>query len=82
MYHSLETKIWFLIIFLSLKKSLNLFQIWTFCLTFTYYVPFEDIKNRFKKSTSSILMETVTIPVELVVEWYFYLHHPHKSLTF
>ena len=27
-------------------------------------------------------METVTIPVELVAECYFYIHLPHKSLTF
>ena len=31
-YHSLETMIWFLIIFLPLKESLTLFQIWSFCL--------------------------------------------------
>ena len=30
-YHSLETRIWFLIIFLLLKESLTLFQIWFLC---------------------------------------------------
>ena len=32
MYHSLEKRIWFTIIFLLLKKTLTLFQIWIFLL--------------------------------------------------
>ena len=31
MHHSLETRIWFLIVFLTLKESLTLFQTWIFC---------------------------------------------------
>ena len=49
MYHSLEMIIWFLIISLPLKESLALFRIWTFCYTFTYFVPFGVIENRFTK---------------------------------
>ena len=37
-YHSLETRIWFLIIFLPLKESLTLFQIWFFCLSWIIMV--------------------------------------------
>ena len=49
MYYSLETNIWFLIIFLPLEEGLTLFQIWVFLLTFNYFVPFGVIKKRFTK---------------------------------
>ena len=49
MYHSLETKIWFLIIFLLLKESLTLIRDMVFLLTFNYFVPFGVIENRFTK---------------------------------
>ena len=35
-----------------------------------------------QKLNSSILMEIVTISAGQVDEFYFYLHHPHKSLAF
>ena len=34
------------------------------------------------KLTSSILMKTVTIPVVLIDEFYFYIHHPIKLWLF
>ena len=34
------------------------------------------------KLTSSILMDIVTIPVVLVDEFYFYMHHPIKAWLF
>ena len=48
MHHSLETRIWFLIIFLPLKKSHSVPDI-GFLLTFNYFVPFRVIENRFTK---------------------------------
>ena len=52
MYHSLDKSVWFTIIFLPLKESLTLFQIWIFYHTFTYFVPFGIIKNRVTKFNS------------------------------
>ena len=49
MYHSSDKRVWFIIIFLPLKESLTLFQIWIFYYTFTYFVPFGVIKNRVTK---------------------------------
>ena len=53
-----------------------------FLLTFNYFVAFEIIENNFPKLTSSILMEVVTIPVILVDDLYFYMHHLIKALPF
>ena len=52
MYHSLDKRVWFMIIFLPLKESLTLFQIWIFHYTFTYFVPVEVIENRVTKDNS------------------------------
>ena len=82
MYHNSETTIWFLIIFFPLKKSLTLFHIWGFLLTFNYFIPFGVMENRFTKITSSILMKIVTVTVVLVHEFYFYMYHPIKSWLF
>ena len=82
MYHSLETSIWFLIIFLPLKKSLTLFQIWVFCLPSIILSHLELLRIYLPKLTSSILMEIVTISVVLVDKFYFYIHHPIKAWLF
>ena len=82
MYHSLETTIWFLIMFLPLKKRLTLFHIWVFLVTFNYFIPFGVIENRFTKLTSSILMKIMTVPVVLIDEFYFYMYHPIKAWLF
>ena len=50
--------------------------------TFNYFVSFGVIKNRFTKINSSILMEIVTIPVALVDEFCFYMHHPREVWLF
>ena len=77
MYHSFETRIWFLIIFLLLKESHTLFQIWVFCYTFNYFVvQFGVIENTFTKINIKI------IPVVLVDEFYIHMHHPIKSWLF
>ena len=65
MYHSLETRIWLRIIFLPLKKSLPLFQIWVFCQPSIILSHLELSRMDLPKLTS-ILMEIVTIPVVLV----------------
>ena len=80
MYHSLETRIWFRIIFLPVKKSLALFQIWVFCQPSIILSHLELSRIDLPKLTSSILMEIVTIPVVLVDE--FYMHHPVKAWLF
>ena len=84
MYHSLETRIWSLIIFSPPKESLTLFQIWFFLLTFNYFVPFGVIENLsiYRELTSSILMEIATIPVVFVHEFYFCMRHPIKAWLF
>ena len=43
---------------------------------------FELSRIELPKLTSSILMEIVTIPVVLVDEFYFYMHHPIKAWLF
>ena len=48
MYHSLETRIWFLIIFLPLKETHSVPDM-GFLLTLSYLVPFGVIENRFIK---------------------------------
>ena len=53
-----------------------------FMLTFNYFVPFGVIENKLPKLTSGILIEIVTIPVALVDEFHFYMHHPEKSWLF
>ena len=52
MYHTLDERVLFMIIFLPLKKSLTLFQKLIFYYGFTYSVPFGVIKNRVSKVNS------------------------------
>ena len=59
MYHSLDRRVWFTIIFLPLKESLTMFQVWIGFVwyTFTYFVPFGVIENRVTKVNSKYLNE-------------------------
>ena len=82
MYHSLETRICFLIVFLPLKESLTLFQIWVFCWPSIILSHLELLNIDLPKLTSSVLMEIVTVPVVLVDEFFFYMHHPTKAWLF
>ena len=82
MYHSLETRIWFLIIFLPLKESLTLFQTWVFCWPSIILSHLELSRIDLPKLTSSLVMEIVTIPVALADEFYFYMHHLIKVWLF
>ena len=81
MYHSLETRIWFLIIFLPLKKSLTLFQIWVL-LTFNYFVPFGVIENRFTKINFKYFNGNCDYS-SCPGWWILFLYAPpHKGLAF
>ena len=48
----MDRRVWFTIIFLPLKESLTLPQIWIFYYTFTYFVPFGVIEVRVSKVSS------------------------------
>ena len=72
MYQSLDKRIWFIIIFLSLKESLNLFQIWNFFVKLSYFNPIGVIERRIYKVNKSILMENLTMPFVLVYQFYCY----------
>ena len=82
MYHSLETKIWFLIMLLHFKESLTLLQTWVFCWPSIILLHLELPRIDLPKLTSSILKEIVTIPVALVDAFCFYMHHPIKFCLF
>ena len=82
MYHSLETRIWFLIIFLSLKESLAFIPDMGFLLTFNYFVSFEVIENRFTKINFkyfNVNCNYSSCPCWLIL---FLYAAPHKGLAF
>ena len=81
-YHSLETRIWFLIIFLPLKESLTLFQVWVFCYIFNYFVLFRVIENRFAKINFKYFNVNYDCSSWLVDQFYFYMHRPIKAWLF
>ena len=82
MYHSLETRIWFLIIFLPLKESHALFQMWVFAIPSIIFSHLQLWSIDSPKLTSIILMEIVIIPAALVDEFCFYMNHPIKAWIF
>ena len=57
MYHSLDKKIWFKIIFLRITESVTLFQMSIFYYTYTYFAQIGVLEDRLPKLTPSILME-------------------------
>ena len=59
MYHSLNKRVWFTIIFLSRKESLTLFQIWFFTIPSLILFHLELSRIELPKLNPSILMETV-----------------------
>ena len=82
MYHSLETKIWFLIIFLLLKESLTLIRDMVFLLTFNYFVPFGVIENRFTKINFKYFNGNCDYS-SCPGWWILFLYAPpHKGLAF
>ena len=83
MYQNLEKRVWlFTIIFLPLKESLTLFKYGFSATLLLISSHIELLRIELPKLTSSILMEIVTIPVVLVDEFYFYMHHPIKAWLF
>ena len=58
MYHSLDKRIWFTIIFLPLIKSLTLFQIWVFSIIPSLFLSQLELSRiELSKLTPSILMK-------------------------
>ena len=53
-----------------------------FLLTLNYFVPFEVVENKFTKINFKILIEVLTIPVVLVDEFYFCIHHTINTWLF
>ena len=75
MYHSLDKKIWFTIIFLSLKESLALFQIWIFVIIPSLILSqFELSRIELPKLTLSILMENCEHSICLGWSIFLYAH--------
>ena len=71
-YHSLDKRVWFTIIFLPLKESLTLFQIWIFYY-FYYFFPFGVIENRITK-VISIYFNGNCVEAWLFGKFIFQLH--------
>ena len=81
MYHSLETRICFLIIFLPLKESHSVPDI-GFLLTFNYFVPFRVIENRFTKINFKYFNGNCDYS-SCPGWWILFLYRPpHKGLAF
>ena len=81
MYHSLETRIWFLTIFY-LSKRVSLCSRHGFLLTFNYFLPFWAIENRFTKINFKFFngnCDSSSWPGW----WILFLYAPpHKDLAF
>ena len=75
-------RIWFLIIFLPLKESLTLFQIWFFLLTFSYFAPLGVIENRFTEINFKYFNGNCNYSSRSGW-WILFLYAPpHKGLAF
>ena len=83
MYHSLDKRIWFTIIFAPLKESLTPFQILNFFFILSLILSHLELSRiELPKLTSSILIEILTIQVVLVDQFYFYIHQLIKAWIF
>ena len=72
MCHSLDKRVWLSIMFLPLKQSLTLLQIWI-----SFIIPSPILPNlELSKLTPNILMEILIISFALVDQFYFYMHQP------
>ena len=81
MYHSLETRIWFTIIFLPLKESYSVRDMDFFAIRSFIFSHLELPRIKLLKVNSSVLMEVATVPVILVGQFYFYMHQSILSLS-
>ena len=70
--YSLDKRVWFAIIFLPLKESLTLSEIWSF---FLLYLPLFSLSRiELPKLTPSILMEFLIISFALVDQFYYQMY--------
>ena len=79
MYHSLNKRVWFAIIFYLSKRFSICFRYGFsfYCYTLTYFVILMELSRiELPKLTPSILMEMLIILFLLVDQFYFYTQHP------
>ena len=82
MYHSLDKRIWFTIIFLHLKESHYVPDMDIFGIPSPFSFHVELLRIELPKLNPSILMEIVTILVVLLGQFWFYMHQPIKAWLF
>ena len=74
-YHSLDKKVWLLIMFLPLKESLTLFKIWiSFAIPSLFLSDLELSRIELPKLTPSTLMEILIISFVVFDQFYFCIH--------
>ena len=74
-YHSLDKQVWLLIMFLPLKESLTLFNIWiSFAIPSFFLSDVELSRIELPKLTPSILTEILIISFVLFDQFYFCMH--------
>ena len=74
-YHSLDKQVWLLIMFLPLKESLTLFNIWiSFAIPSFFLSDVELSRIELPKLTPSILTEILILSFVLFDQFYFCMH--------
>ena len=74
-YHSLDKKVWLLIMFLPLKESLTLFNIWiSFAIPSLFLSDLELSRIELPTLTPSTLMEILIISFVVFDQFYFFIH--------
>ena len=82
LYHSLETRIWFLITFFTSQRESHSVPDMGFLLTFNYFVPFGVIENRFTKINFKYFNGNCDYS-SCPGWWILFLYAPpHKGLAF
>ena len=82
MYHSLDKRIWFTIIFLPLKESHYVPDMDFFGISSPFSFHLELLRIELPKLTPSILMEIVIILVVLLGQFFFYMNQPIMAWLF
>ena len=74
-YHSLDKQVWLLIMFLPLKGSLTLFNIWiSFAIPSLFLSDLELSRIELPTLTPSTLMEILIISFVVFDQFYFFIH--------
>ena len=74
-YHSLDKQVWLLIMFLPLKESLTLFNIWiSFAIPSLFLSDLELSRIELPTLTPSTLMEILIISFVVFDQFYFFIH--------